>query len=71
MYTESALTADKTRLSDIRIRVGLRDTAVEPENEAAVLECVQSCKIYSTLSRNSKISVTIEGRPWMAAAGHA
>jgi uncharacterized OsmC-like protein len=71
VYTESALTADKTRLSDIRIRVCMKDTAVEPENEAAVLECVQSCKIYSTLSRNSKISVTLEGRPWMAAAGHS
>jgi len=71
VYTESALTADKTRLSDIRIRVCLEDTAVEPENEAGVLECVQSCKIYGTLSRNSQISVVLEGRPWMAAAALA
>jgi uncharacterized OsmC-like protein len=71
VHTASELTADKTRLSDIRIRVCLKDTAAEPENEAGVLECVQSCKIYSTLSRNSKMSVVLEGRAWMAAAGRA
>jgi uncharacterized OsmC-like protein len=67
----SELTADKTRLSDINIRVCLKDTAVEPENEAGVLECVQLCKIYCTLSPNSQISIALEGRPWMAAAALA
>jgi uncharacterized OsmC-like protein len=68
VHAESALTEDNTRLSGIRIRVDLGNTAVEPEDEAGVLECVRSCKIYCTLSRNSEMSVALEGRPWMAAA---
>ena len=58
--TEAELTADQSRLADIAVVIDLKDTAVNAENEPLVMASVRACKIYQTLSANSKISVILE-----------
>lgn len=57
---EAELTADQSRLADIAVVIDLKETVVSAENEPLVMASVRACKIYQTLSANSKISVILE-----------
>jgi uncharacterized OsmC-like protein len=59
---EAELTADQSRLADIAVVIALKDTVINQENEPVVMASVHACKIYQTLSANSKISVKLERR---------
>jgi uncharacterized OsmC-like protein len=58
--TETQLTEDGSRVSDIAVLIDLKDTSVGREKEAALMSYVEACKIYRTLSANSKISVALK-----------
>lgn len=56
---ETELTEDKSRVGGIRVTVDMRDTAVPGEKEKGLMAAVERCKIFRTLSANSKIAVTL------------
>jgi uncharacterized OsmC-like protein len=58
--TEADMTADNSRLADIRIIVDLKDTIIGCEAEPALINYVENCKIYKTLSANSNIVVVLK-----------
>jgi uncharacterized OsmC-like protein len=58
--TEAALTADNSKLADVRAVIDLKDTPVAQSQEAALMTYVESCKIYRTLSANSRISAVLQ-----------
>jgi len=58
---EAEPTDDKTRLSDIKVCIDLKDTRLDKQRKSELLKYVEKCMIHGTLKSNSAIHVSLNG----------
>ncbi len=60
--TESGVTPDKTRLSEIKVRIDLKDVNLDDRQVAEMLKFIENCKIHKILKENPGVSVSLESK---------
>jgi uncharacterized OsmC-like protein len=58
---EAGLTSSRERLSDISVRIDMKDVRLDDLHKNQLLRYVENCPIHNTLKANSDIKIALDG----------